>query len=161
MIDSGKVKINDSAVGKTWAKLKSKVKGIVVPNDKSATKPKVPDILDTSVSMQFQYGILSESQLFSVWNNLDVVSEDNSDVVAKGVYDEVLNNGFCMVGKKRNLDTGAISICILYPEKDMNNEKNSTYNSCYLQYDGNNFQMCSKVNGTVYKIGRASCRERV
>ena len=103
MIDSGKVKINDSAVGKTWAKLKSKVKGIVVPNDKSATKPKVPDILDTSVSMQFQYGILSESQLFSVWNNLDVVSEDNSDVVAKGVYDEVLNNGFCMVGKKKSL----------------------------------------------------------
>lgn len=159
MIDSGKVKINDSAVGKTWAKLKSKVKGIVVPNDKSATKPKVPDILDTSVSMQFQYGILSESQLFSVWNNLDVVSEDNSDVVAKGVYDEVLNNGFCMVGKKINLDTGAISICILYPEKDMNNEKNSTYNSCYLQYDGNNFQMCSKVNGTVYKD--FACKEIV
>ena len=159
MIDSGKVKINDSAVGKTWAKLKSKVKGIVVPNDKSATKPKVPDILDTSVAMQFQYGILSESQLFSVWNNLDVVSEDNSDVVAKGVYDEVLNNGFCMVGKKINLDTGAISICILYPEKDMNNEKNSTYNSCYLQYDGNNFQMCSKVNGTVEK--EFACKEIV
>lgn len=159
MIDSGKVKINDSAVGKTWAKLKSKVKGIVVPNDKSATKPKVPDILDTSVSMQFQYGILSESQLFSVWNNLDVVSEDNSDVVAKGVYDEVLNNGFCMVGKKINLDTGAISICILYPEKDMNNEKNSTYNSCYLQYDGNNFQLCSKVNGTVDKD--FACKEIV
>lgn len=159
MIDSGKVKINDSAVGKTWAKLKSKVKGIVVPNDKSATKPKVPDILDTSVSMQFQYGILSESQLFSVWNNLDVVSEDNSDVVAKGVYDEVLNNGFCMVGKKVNLDTGKISICILYPEKDMNNEKNSIYNSCYLQYDGDNFQMCSKVNGTVDK--EFACKEIV
>ena len=59
MIDSGKVKINDSAVGKTWAKLKSKVKGIVVPNDKSATKPKVPDILDTSVALDYQYGMLN------------------------------------------------------------------------------------------------------
>lgn len=115
MIDSGKVKINDSAVGKTWAKLKSKVKSIVVPNDKSASQPKVPDILDTSVAMQYQYGILTEKSLFSVWNNLEVIGEGSTDYFAKGVNDEVLKHGFCMVGKKVNLDTGRMSIWVMYP----------------------------------------------
>lgn len=145
MIDSGKVKINDSAVGKTWAKLKSKVKGIVVPNDKSASQPKVPDILDTSVAMQYQYGILTEKSLFSVWNNLEVIGEGSTDYFAKGVNDEVLKHGFCMVGKKVNLDTGRMSIWVMYPCLDLTALNSSTY----LQYSNDTFQVCNKNNGSV------------
>ena len=145
MIDSGKVKINDSAVGKTWAKLKSKVKSIVVPNDKSASQPKVPDILDTSVAMQYQYGILTEKSLFSVWNNLEVIGEGSTDYFAKGVNDEVLKHGFCMVGKKVNLDTGRMSIWVMYPCLDLTALNSSTY----LQYSNDTFQVCNKNNGSV------------
>lgn len=149
MIDSGKVKINDSAVGKTWAKLKSKVKGIVVPNDKSASQPKLPDILDTSVAMQYQYGILTEKSLFSVWNNLEVIGEGSTDYFAKGVNDEVLKHGFCMVGKKVNLDTGKMSIWVMYPYLDLTALNSSTY----LQYSNDTFQVCNRSNGSVEEGG--------
>lgn len=157
MIDSGKVKINDSAVGKIWAKLKSKVKGIVVPNDKSATKPKVPDILDTSVALDYQYGMLTQKSLFSVWNNIPLKFEEVDDTGAhkyvsiKNTYEKsfegVLTSGFCLVGKKINTENGKMTFSIYYPPSV------AAMRNCYLQYSNDTFQLCSNSDGTIYKNG--------
>ena len=157
MIDTGKVNVNDSAVAKVWAKLKSKVKGIVIPNDKSVSKPKVPDILDTSVSIQYQYGTLTEKSLFSVWNNIPLKFEAQDETGAYQLYfinktfeasnEGVLTSGFCLVGKKINTENGKMTFSIYYPPSvaDMR--------ECYLQYNNNSFQLCNSKDGTIHKNG--------